>query len=452
MERLRTQFQPLQPEIAPHSEANLVIGIMWRRVGSPLPPYWPPRENGSHYESAFVWEIETAIAAHRLDPYGRPPVLLFRREAGVLMPPENDGAAEVRAQVAALEEVLFRWTHEGGRFVAAYNTFRTEYEFEARLEATLRLWLDAQGLTDSRATEVADDRALLEDDGSVSFVIRQGRLGIAHAPSTDDGELRREVEAALAALLAPGGLERLHNTDPALFAQINEYKVLFEAEGPSGYALYASGARIEILLTARERMAADDPGEALPPLLVAGVSSLLLVHHAYVASFPAVMARVKAGIEARRSVLSYGETAARDARSLAAHADMIKRMADSAELFDDAARSLVKNLRDTVADKTPPSVPLGPRAVAEDVVRGFLKAVARIVVASTLIGGSAASAVALGVLGNAASEGVKNSAIFRSVSEFAQHSTGEMERLWTELPEHYSFLRRLRDVVKGSEL
>ena len=60
---------------------DLVVGILWKRVGSPLPPDQFLRADGTSYESGTVFELESAIAASEKE--GKPLVYLFRKTAPV---------------------------------------------------------------------------------------------------------------------------------------------------------------------------------------------------------------------------------------------------------------------------------------------------------------------------------------------------------------------------------
>src|SRR5215213_10245054 len=49
-----------QEAIAAMGEFDLVAGVLWKRVGSELPPDKFRRPDGTPYESGTVYEIETA--------------------------------------------------------------------------------------------------------------------------------------------------------------------------------------------------------------------------------------------------------------------------------------------------------------------------------------------------------------------------------------------------------
>src|SRR5436190_16056617 len=65
-----------QETIGDISGYDLVIGILWKRIGSRLPPDVFRRKDGSPYESGTVFELESAIAASEVS--GKSTVYLFR--------------------------------------------------------------------------------------------------------------------------------------------------------------------------------------------------------------------------------------------------------------------------------------------------------------------------------------------------------------------------------------
>jgi hypothetical protein len=65
-----------QESIAAMETFDLVVGIVWKRIGSELPPYKFRRDDGSAFESGTVYEIESAVAANRRS---KKPKILARR-------------------------------------------------------------------------------------------------------------------------------------------------------------------------------------------------------------------------------------------------------------------------------------------------------------------------------------------------------------------------------------
>ena len=81
----RASFQAQIPEAA---NCDLVIGILWSRLGSELPPEMPPMPSGEPYPSGTAYEVLTAIEQSRVK--GRPSVYLFRKTAPAVLPVEDE--------------------------------------------------------------------------------------------------------------------------------------------------------------------------------------------------------------------------------------------------------------------------------------------------------------------------------------------------------------------------
>ena len=117
---------------------DLVVGILWKRIGSELPPNKFMRADGTLFESGTVYEIETALAASR--HAGRPSVYIFRKTSAVTYDAER--VDEQRAQKEALDRWWSRtFRDEAGHYVAGTNDFTTTEEFETKLENCLVDWL-----------------------------------------------------------------------------------------------------------------------------------------------------------------------------------------------------------------------------------------------------------------------------------------------------------------------
>jgi tetratricopeptide (TPR) repeat protein len=126
------------------SAADMVVCIVWKRAGLQLNPVIWRRPDGSAYESGTVLEVETAVSVARTHR-GVPDVYLFRKTAPVLY--HADRANEEMQQHQLLEAVWRRWTESAeGYNTAGYQTFADEDDFEAKLEACLRQWLERRGI------------------------------------------------------------------------------------------------------------------------------------------------------------------------------------------------------------------------------------------------------------------------------------------------------------------
>ena len=127
-----------QAQIRAPAEFDLVICILWSRLGSRLHPGRHKRADGSEYASGTEYEFESAARAAQSK--GKPDLLVYRRTETPLFPPEpEEEDAARRTQWKALKEFCRRWfvDQESGAFQAAFNQYKDLAEFEEKLEAHL---------------------------------------------------------------------------------------------------------------------------------------------------------------------------------------------------------------------------------------------------------------------------------------------------------------------------
>lgn len=127
-----------QSLITPPSEADIVITILWSRLGTPL--------NSERYRGAVTgkspvtgteWEFEEAYAHHTQT--GNKPHLMLYLKTAVAYIPNDASALEAIEQKRALEAFLEHWLlHEEGSFKGASHTFETPDSFEEMLETHLQ--------------------------------------------------------------------------------------------------------------------------------------------------------------------------------------------------------------------------------------------------------------------------------------------------------------------------
>ncbi|WP_036182094.1 ATP-binding protein [Palleronia rufa] len=132
-----------QSQIAPPDSFDLVVGIFWSRVGSPLPEGFPTMEGGRPYPSGTAFEVLRAMEHRRGEGAGRPDVLVYRKTAPVPLPVGDAGAREAcAAALGALDDFMAEWFADPvAGFRAAFLPFEDPAGFEALFEENLRAWL-----------------------------------------------------------------------------------------------------------------------------------------------------------------------------------------------------------------------------------------------------------------------------------------------------------------------
>ncbi len=133
-----------QHQIVKPSETDVVIAILWSRLGTKLPKEFV-RSDGSRYESGTEYEFEEAIEGFRKN--GKPDLLVYRKTAppSVRLDDEKELLSRL-AQKKKLDTFVDKWFHDKseGTLVAAFHAFEAPGDFETLLEDHLRRLIDRQ--------------------------------------------------------------------------------------------------------------------------------------------------------------------------------------------------------------------------------------------------------------------------------------------------------------------
>lgn len=137
------EFEPMlasghfQDAIVKPSETDIVVLILWSRLGTSLPERFQGID-GRAPVTGTEWEFEEALAHQQKD--GTPDLLCYRKDAaGVARFSRAEQLDTARAQWEALEGFWRRHfvTADAG-FQAGFHSFRDLDGFEAQLEQHLR--------------------------------------------------------------------------------------------------------------------------------------------------------------------------------------------------------------------------------------------------------------------------------------------------------------------------
>ena len=136
------EHQPLlatasfQEQLPKPSETDIVITILWSRLGTMLPEHIR-RADGTVYASGTEFEFEDAMNAHRSS--GKPDVLVYRKSAAPVWSADSAAATEQLAQSQALNRFVAKWfTNDAdGSLKAAFHNFESPADFEEMVEAHL---------------------------------------------------------------------------------------------------------------------------------------------------------------------------------------------------------------------------------------------------------------------------------------------------------------------------
>jgi tetratricopeptide (TPR) repeat protein len=163
LETILWEHEPLvatstfQVQLVKPSETDVVISILWSRLGTRLPAQFT-RADGSRYESGTEYEFEEAMEGFRRN--GKPDLLVYRRTAppSVRLDDERD-LMERLSQKKKLDEFIEKWFHDRteGTLVAAFHPFASPSDFEILLENHLRRLIERQLPRSAVATAQARD-------------------------------------------------------------------------------------------------------------------------------------------------------------------------------------------------------------------------------------------------------------------------------------------------------
>ena len=156
LDRLATEFAPdariesifwehepllasgtFQTQIIRPAETDIVICVLWSRLGTRLPPQFK-HPDGSPYNSGTEFEFEDALEGRK--QHGVPDLLVYRKTAEPLVSlKDTQAASQALTQKMLLDEFVERFFHgEDGTLTAAFHPFENTADFETRLEDHLR--------------------------------------------------------------------------------------------------------------------------------------------------------------------------------------------------------------------------------------------------------------------------------------------------------------------------
>ncbi|MEO5347869.1 MAG: ATP-binding protein, partial [Magnetococcus sp. YQC-9] len=132
-----------QTMITPPSETEIVVAVIWSRLGSNLPESeFQGKVTGKVPVTGTEWEFEDAVHGYRQQ--GKPDLLLYRKQARISADLDDRQELEARLRQKDLVEAFFRhWFHdsESGTFKAASHLFTNAGDLEEMLETHLRALL-----------------------------------------------------------------------------------------------------------------------------------------------------------------------------------------------------------------------------------------------------------------------------------------------------------------------
>jgi len=129
--------QTFQEQIIRPSETDIMITILWSRLGTRLPAKFT-KPDGSRYESGTEFEFEDAIQSFQ--ERGIPDLLIYRKTADPKVSLKDKMILlDKLKQKEALDNFFDKWFHDKseGTLIAAFHPFANSADFEEIFEAHL---------------------------------------------------------------------------------------------------------------------------------------------------------------------------------------------------------------------------------------------------------------------------------------------------------------------------
>lgn len=189
-----------QEQITPPSETDIVVCILWSRLGTRLPAGFAGALGGEQV-TGTEWEFEEAARSYL--QRGAPDLLVYRKTAKVQVSLDEDGALEQRRkQKKMLDAFIERWFFtETSEFKAAFWSFETGDELEEYLDTHLRKLIRER--LPERGADQAEPAAIRWHQGSPFRGLQPFGFDEA-AVFFGRGRARAELREALATQAARG--------------------------------------------------------------------------------------------------------------------------------------------------------------------------------------------------------------------------------------------------------
>jgi len=130
-----TPQQAVDLGLAKPSACDIVVVVLWSRMGTPLPAEYK-KPSGEPYLSGTEWEYEDALAAARAD--GRPTILLYRRTQEPQIGLLASDFEEKKQQYLHVEAFFSQFRNEDGSLSGGFATYETPEAFVKLLEQHVR--------------------------------------------------------------------------------------------------------------------------------------------------------------------------------------------------------------------------------------------------------------------------------------------------------------------------
>jgi hypothetical protein len=117
------------------SECDIVVVILWSRMGTPLPDEYR-KPDGTSYLSGTEWEYLDAVTA--AEEAGKPVVLVYRRTEKCLLDQDDPEYEEKRTQYQRVKTFFAAFRNPDGSIKRGWNEYASPEDFRRALDRHLR--------------------------------------------------------------------------------------------------------------------------------------------------------------------------------------------------------------------------------------------------------------------------------------------------------------------------
>lgn len=118
------------------SQCDIVVVILWSRIGTPLPHPEYQKPDGTQYQSGTEWEYYDALTAAQQT--GKPLLVVYRRTDDLLMNPRDKDFLEKYEQWNRVEAFFRDFTNPDGSLRQGFNTYQKPEDFRREFENHLK--------------------------------------------------------------------------------------------------------------------------------------------------------------------------------------------------------------------------------------------------------------------------------------------------------------------------
>ena len=122
------------------SQCDIVIVILWSRLGTPLPHPEYQKPDGSPYLSGTEWEYLDAFNAAR--ETDKPFLVVYRRTEKVLLDDEADDFEQRLTQKRRVREFFAAFRNPDGTLGGGYNQYEKPEDFRDALETHIKVLIN----------------------------------------------------------------------------------------------------------------------------------------------------------------------------------------------------------------------------------------------------------------------------------------------------------------------